>query len=193
MFPNTLSTSGNCHYHYHYTCKCFRNRFFRISSPIVSKIGLGLALIAFILNHPGVGIFLRQTHIKCMIKIPSVFGDSNINLTKEYVQEEGVTNSGLDDEEKLTNVCYYRFRICLFLNSLIIKHLHGWSYHNRRIYISISLYLRKFQNSQGSFQFPLAFLCRNNWQLNIDWNQSSVPGSQSLPQLRILPLFFVWF
>ena len=54
-----------------------------------------------------------------MIKIPNVFGDSNINLTKEYVQEEGVINSGLDDEEKITNVCYYRFRnfISLFINS----------------------------------------------------------------------------
>ena len=51
-----------------------------------------------------------------MIKIPNVFGDSNINLTKEYVQEEGVINSGLDDEEKITNVCYYRFRKFIFPN-----------------------------------------------------------------------------
>ena len=44
-----------------------------------------------------------------------MIGDPNINLTKEYLQEEGVSNSDLDDEEKQQTSVIYLFRK-LFIN-----------------------------------------------------------------------------
>ena len=51
-----------------------------------------------------------------------MIGDPNINLTEEYLQEERVSNSDLDEEEKQQMSVIYRFRIVLFQKlSLIIN------------------------------------------------------------------------
>ena len=44
------------------------------------------------------------------VKIPKQIGDPNINLTEEYLQEERVSNSDLDEEEKQQTSVIYRFR-----------------------------------------------------------------------------------
>ena len=49
---------------------------------------------------------------------------NNINLTEEYLQEERVSNSDLDEEEKQqTSVVFTGFGI-IFQYSLFIKHFH---------------------------------------------------------------------
>ena len=80
-------------------CK-FRIRFWEVA-PIVTKSGRNSTTSTFFLKTKDQTFVSSHNHFKCTLKSHQNLGNSNINLTMEYIQEdEEYPTQVLDEEER---------------------------------------------------------------------------------------------